>query len=157
VSTSSVVPIVAPALKALLTTSLATSGLEGKPVNVYDSYPGDLAGWDNFIIGDQKDGLHEVPTMKAGRKAREEEYIQECIVFVIRPGAESTTARTAAFDHLQNLEDIIANDPAIGLGATNPTLRLAVSTWKCDTYQDGGSQGWMAEITVDVLVKVRLT
>lgn len=154
-TTISVVPTVAAQLGELLAVALATAGENYRPVDIYDSFPPSFASWDACIIGDQVDGAHEYASLKAGRKTRQETYIQQIWFRVIRPGAQSTNARNAAFAQLGALEDMIADAPGIGL--TEPTLVLNVQGFSCNTTQDAGSMGWLAVLRADVYVSVRLT
>jgi len=141
-------------LKSQLTTALVTSGLDGQPVIVMESLAAEYSTWDTCVIGDQVDGAHQYHSFKAGRKSRNESYIQHVHFRVIRGGSESTAARTAAFAHLAELEDLIADDPKIGLA--EPTLILQVAGFQCNTTQEAGSAGWLANLRADISVNVRL-
>lgn len=154
-TTVSIAPTVAAALKTQLATVLATSGLDGKPVDVFDSFPSEYVGWDTCIIGDVVDGKHEYHSIRAGRKTRQETYVQHVWFRVIRGGSESTDAKVAAFTHLAKLEDLIANDPKIGLSEV--TLVMNVQGFTLNTTQEAGSGGWLAALKAEVYVSVRLT
>ena len=54
------------------------------------------------------------------------------------------------------LEDLLADDPQIGLTAI-PTLRLEVIAFSLNTTHEAALMGWRITLTADVLVQARLT
>lgn len=154
--TTSVAPTVVATLKGLIETALAGMGEGGTNPVVLGGFAAGYSTWDTVVMGDQVEGTHRYNNMRAGRKPRQESFIQHVWFRVIRSGAESTGAQQAAYAQLAKLEDIIANDPSIGLGADWPTLVLNVQAFHANTTVEGGSQGWLANIRADVSVDVRL-
>ena len=155
-ATTTVIPTVAAELKTLLTTALASVTYEGVAPEVFDAYPAAIAGHDYVVIGDIVDGRHSYPVMKSSRKPREEAYTQRIEFVVTRAGGESTAARTQALLMFNELEDLLADDPQIGLTAI-PTLRLEVIEFGLNTTHEAASMGWRVTLTADVLVQARLT
>ena len=154
--TTSVAPAVVEQLKALLATALAGMGDDGSDPTILGGFAAGYSTWDTVVMGDQVEGVHRYNNMRAGRKPRQESFIQHVWFRVIRSGAEQTAAQAAAYAQLAKLEDIIADDPGIGLGDDWPTLVLGVQAFHANTTQEGGSQGWLANIRADVSVDVRL-
>lgn len=153
--TTSVAPTVAARLKTLMQTNLANLGLDSAEVKVYESLPLNFVTWDNCIIGDQVDGVHDIHSIRAGRKHRDETYIQHVHFIIMRPGENATDARVQAYRLLEELEDVIADDPGIGLSI--PTLVVRVVAFTCNTTPEPESMGWRAHMRADVAVSVRLT
>lgn len=69
----------------------------------------------------------EFATIRAGRKKREEDYTVQVIIDVDAPTDWGPTSETRAFVLSAEVDDMLADDPAIGLAATHPTLRMHVS------------------------------
>lgn len=155
-ATTTVIPTVAAALKTQLTSAVSSLTYEGVAPVVFDAFPAQFTGQDYIVIGDVLEGRHEYVTMKSGRKPREESYLQRVHFMSTRGGSESTPARTAALAMLNTLENMMADDPAIGLTAI-PTLRLNAQEFTLNTIHEAATMGWRVTITVDVLVQARLT
>lgn len=154
-TTTSIAPTVAAALKTQIATALAGNGEDGNDVVVYDAMPLNFVQLDTVVIGDIVDGLHQYVTMRAGRKPRDERYTQHIWIAVVRAGSESTAARTAAFSHMSEIEDMIANDPKLGL--SEPTLVVSSGGFQVNTTAEAELQGWRVTIRMELHVKVRLT
>lgn len=153
-ATASIAPTIVARFMATLPTALAGLGDNHTTPVVQESFSAEYSTWDTVIIGDQLDGTHVIQSMRAGRKTREESFIQHVWFRVVRVGAESTASRAAAFRQLAALEDLLANDPTNG--TAEPTLRMNVAGFTCNTTTDAGSGGWMSVIRADVRVDVRL-
>ena len=155
-ATTTVIPTVVAQLKTLIASACASLTYEGVAPQVFDSYPAAIAGADYVVLGDILEGNHSYPVMKAGRKPREESYRQHVQIFCTRGGGESTAARTAALAMMNTVENMIANDPSIGLSATIPTLRLEILKFSMNTTHEASLMGWRVVITLEVLVHARL-
>ena len=88
-----------PAVKnALVTTLAARAGLNG--VSVTYSWPGTSmpagggSGAIEAIFLGATDVQSHIPSMKAGRKLRQEEFTQDCVIWVIQPGGSPEDAAT---------------------------------------------------------------
>lgn len=154
-TTTSIVTTVANALHAQLETALAGKADNGGNPVIVDGFGAEYSSWDTVVIGDQVNGKHEYNNMRAGRKPRTENYTQHVWFRVIRTGGGSAAARDAAIEQLAVLEDLIADDPKLGLA--EPTLVLNVAGFQCNAVTDASSGGWLSTIRADVSVFVRLT
>ena len=112
-STTSTVPAV---LDALLST--INADLEG--VTAFEVWPGPEASAEMVVFGEVRWNEYRIPTVQAGRKQRDEEYEIEWFVYVAgEPGTtpnDPKPARDRAFEIMESLEDVLAADPAAGLG-----------------------------------------
>lgn len=154
-ATTSIAPTLGAQLKTVLTSELANMGLEGTDVIVMDSFTTNFASNDTCMIGDVIDGKHEYATMRAGRKHRNESFVQHVWFVAVRPGADSKDAKEAVYAHLERLENLLSDDPTAGLPV--PTLRMVVNEFMCNTSQEASMNGWRAVIRASVFVQVRLT
>lgn len=105
-----------------------------------------------IFTADVDDGEHVIPTMRAGRKPREETY-RVRVVFVAHD-ALADTAEVMVFALLARLEDVVADDPGLGLDGEFPTLRAMMDGFEQSTAPH--ADGWRAELEVWVRVAVRL-
>lgn len=97
-----------------------------------------------------------IPTIKAGRKQRQEEYTVRVTVWTYRPdltSADAKTCETEAFTTLADIEDVFANDPRIGLGAT--VVQYAEIESVASTLFPFQA-GWACELAIDIAVRARL-
>jgi len=106
------------------------------------------------MLGDVRNGRHEIPTMRAGRKSRDESFDVEVLVLVQRSGEDSGPAESRAMDLMAELEDVLAEDPTLSLG--DPTLRATLAEFDLRVGADG-HRTWSVYMTVVVHVEVRLT
>jgi len=156
-ATTSTVPAVKGALLAQLTTAAAGIATAANPVQVTYSNPGDKRIAGNIYLGKTHGGRNDFAVMRNGRKKREEEYWQAVEFEFHRGGDYGDAAETAALAAFALLEDLIANDPQLGLGATEPTLRALVSDYEMGTNFDMMREGWTTKLVASVNVKVRLS
>lgn len=111
---------------------------------------------DAIYNGGVRSGTSEIPVQKPGRKKREESFVTEVAVEVVRGGADSSTAETRAFELLAVLENVLANDVSLGLSATDPTLRAHLEDYDVSITVDEARRGWRCRITAGVRVETRL-
>ncbi len=103
------------------------------------------------------DGSSQIPTIKAGRKRRDETYAVRVTVWTFRPeltveNAESCEKR--AFEFYAAIEDVLADDPRIGLAASLVPSGMYVSSIASTLFPF--QAGWACELAVDVTVEARL-
>lgn len=114
-----------------LTTALATAGLSGGQVQVSYWWPGSGTEPDTVYFGRRPDlNLNpsvriesEIPTIKAGRKQRQESYTVELTIESWRldlTPEQAETMETWAFSVLDKLDDLLADDPQIGFSDPKP-------------------------------------
>lgn len=147
--------------------ALATAGRDGGQVSVYHAWPGTvLMGVDEAVFGGSwpdrqgpplvtTDVTSEIPTLKAGRKQRQENYDFDFTVWVFRPDANPgnpEVAQTRAYDILDDLEDEFADDPQIGLASIQHAVirDIRQTLWPFET-------GWSCVLETTVEVDARLT
>lgn len=161
-ATSSTVPAVKKQLVALFKASLATASVTGGQIQTAYAWPGANAEAESVFLGYHPDvrdirldAVSDVPTIKAGRKHRQESYTVPVTVWTFDPKfvadkAEQCEARAfALFDPLQ---DVLADDPQIGLSSIQTALLgdHASTLWPFKT-------GWACELVFEVNVQARLT
>lgn len=140
-----------PAVKAGLVSALdARSGLDN--VDVTYSHPGDALQPEAVYLGGVR-GTHELPIMRAGRKPRQENYTIDVWFEVIRDGTTSQEAEERAWVLFGELEDLLADDPTIGLPVVG-WARLA--DWDDFLAWDLQRQGWSARIRAGVTIEARI-
>ncbi len=106
-ATTSSVPAVKAAIVALVATALpGISVTYGRPMN--STLPREAV-----FVGDVR-GQHRVPTMKSGRKAREETYTLDVVIAVLMPRGTLSEAEARAFVLATEVEDALADDPSLG-------------------------------------------
>lgn len=146
-----------------LTSKLASAGPSGGQVQVAYAWPGPSTANESVFCGRHPelddirlDVNHDIPTIKAGRKARQENYEIPLTVWVFRPDLSADGAQTCearAFALLDPIEDLFADDPTIGLGTTVQWVkvdRIASTLWPFE-------RGWACELIVTLDVAARLT
>lgn len=98
-----------------------------------------------------------IPTIKAGRKQRQEEYTVRVTVWSFRPELTTEDAATCeqrAFVLAAEVEDALADDPRLGLGAG--VVQYAEVDSIASTLFPFQS-GWATELAIDVRIHARLT
>lgn len=141
-----------PAFKAQLLTLLqaALPGVQGG----YALNP-ELERMNSYWLGDVNPAQHHLPIMMAGRKVREELFDLH-VHFLARDSVSPQGAETLVLSYLSALEDTLANDPAIGLSGTEPTLRAHLKDFVLKLEVDMVSSNWLAEVKATVEAQVRL-
>lgn len=137
-------------------TTLITAALPG--VQVIRGVQLDRLRSSHILVGGLESGDHEIPTMKAGRKRRQETYLLNVSIVSVKKGPDVIEAETDAFAMFDALEDILAEDPAIGIGTTPDYVGLVceMNEFSLDTVYDQERTGFRAMINAKVLVRVRL-
>ena len=163
-STTSTVPTVKARLVTVLTAALASASLEGDQVPVTYAWPGPDTQPEAVFLGPHPqaadirlDLSDQTPTVKAGRKQRQESYTVRVTVWCWRPDVTATgaqTVETQAFSLAGLIEDVLAEDPRIGLAAT-VVQWIRVETMSSTLFPF--ERGWACELSMDLEVGARLT
>lgn len=99
----------------------------------------------------------EIPTLKAGRKQRQESYRVRVTVWSFRPEltvADAAECELRAFEMAGEIEDVLADDPRLGLGVG--VIQSAEVESIASTLFPFNA-GWACELGIDVAVRARLT
>lgn len=117
--------------------------------------PSKFSGSDLILLGEVEDGFHTVPTAKAGRKDRDEEYLLVMNIISKRGGTDPLESWERAYELMGVVEDVVAEDVTLGLRAEHPTLRVTAAEFESQSDMDEG--GWRTMIVFKLRVKMRLT
>ena len=150
-----------PTVKAQLVTKITTAIT---PIPAYSAWPGPKTPPKCVFLGPHPetadirlDLSSSIPTIKAGRKQRQEEYTVRVTVWTFRPDlttVDAQTCETEAFAVLADIEDELADDPRIGLGvAVVQFLEVTSVASTLFPFQ----AGWACELAVDIAVRARLS
>lgn len=148
--TSSTVP-------AFLDSLLAQIGSELSDVQVSSAWPGPNATENESVfIGDSIDNWNvEIPTMKAGRKQRQETYSLTVEAWVAVPGElrqdSAAAARSRAIELIDALDSLLADDPDLG----EPILWARLTDRSATLVPF--DKGWACQATATIDVEARLT
>ena len=102
------------------------------------------------------DGQQEIPTIKAGRKQRQETYVVPVTCWTFRPDLNATAGATCeaeAFSIAGDVEDVLADNVTLGLG---PAVHRAFIADVASTLFPF-ERGWACELLIQVEVTARLT
>lgn len=125
----------------------------GSGANVSYMYPGaDNAGNEAMYFGKTIDGLHTYTAIKAGRKPRDEVYTCKLHIDVFKPSGTAEQAETRALELFAMVENIIANDPKLGLSEIWLTK---VDEW--ELHPGFNEEGEGVQMVVDINVEARLS
>ena len=155
-ATTSTVPTVKARLVAVLGDRLA--------VPVTWAWPGPETESECVFLGPHPqladvrlDLSSDIPTIKAGRKHRQEGYVVRVTVWSFRPELTAVDAQeceTRAFELAAEVEDALADDPRLGLSPA--TIQSAEVETLASTLFPFRA-GWACELAIDVRVRARLT
>lgn len=151
-------PVVRAQLISLLATRPAITAVNpatGMPVLVAHVWQGQADKQEHIYLGNTSADL-EFATIRSGRKKREEDYTVDIVIDVEIPTDWGPSSETRAFALAAEVDDMLADDPAIGLAATIPTLRMHVSHIEQSSGAlDPGGIG--TRIVLTISVQSRLT
>lgn len=102
------------------------------------------------------DGESEIPTLKAGRKQRTEDYSVEVVLRSGQPGGSASEVRAVkqtCLGYYAALDDILADDPTLGVDV----LWMVLDSFEMRTQPVPDFSGWGCEIIATVTVSARLT
>lgn len=155
-ATNSTVPTIKQQLVTVLDAALS--------VPVTYAWPGPKTESKSVFLGNHPatqdirlDGSSEIPTIKAGRKQRQEDYTLRVTVWSFRPDLTSDGAEaceTEAFGIFGDIDDELADDPQIGLAST-VVQAVTVASYSSTLFPF--QSGWACELAVDLRVQARLT
>lgn len=145
-ATTSTVPTARAALVAALTTAVT-------PTQVAWSHPGDSREPESVYLGEAR-GSSEYATIRAGRKKRQERYGIDVIIDVATDGPDGQDASERAYELLGELEDLLADDPSLGLP---PPFWAGLGSWTEVPFFDEARRGIGTLIRATVQCEARLT
>lgn len=149
-----------PTVKAALVSQLAArAALAAVPVSY--GWLGVATKGESISLDPPEDthtGGSRIPTMKAGRKAREEEFTVVAAIQVVQGGGNPRNAATTearAFALLAELDGLLADDPGLGGAVAGPTLRCVLADYPRLLFPF--EAGWYCRIDAVISVAVRLS
>lgn len=159
--TVSTVPTVKAQMVTKFKTALATASQDSGQVPCTYAWPGPATQPECVFLGPNPqtadlrlDLSSDIPTIKAGRKARQEDYTVRTTIWQWRPDLTSdgaSTVEAAAFTLAALLEDVVANDPQIGL-TTIQWIKVESVSSTLFPFE----KGWACELAIDFDVAARL-
>jgi len=145
-ATSSTVPTARAALVAALTGAFPTA-------QVAYSHPGDAREPESVYLGGAR-LTSEIATIRAGRKKRQEHYTIDVWFDVTGDGPDAQAAVERAWEMAGELEDILADDPSLGLG--QPFLAVIGDATET-LFFDEARRGFGSLLRVGVNCEARLS
>lgn len=148
--TASTVPAFIDALLAAMTTALPA-------VQVSAAWPGPDANDEEMLfVGDAVEAWDlEIPTMKAGRKQRQETYTVTIEAWVAKPGLlradSAAAARTRAIQIVDEVDSFLADEPEL----IDSILWARLGSRGATLVPFG--PGWACQATASIEVAARLT
>lgn len=146
-TTSSTITLVRARLVDVLANNPVLTG-----VQVSHGYPGEGLIKREAIYVDRVVGAHKIANIKAGRKQRDEEYTVTVVISVVKDAGTIAVCEARAFELLEQVEDTLADDPALQdlegvVHATAAGFRM---------FSDMAKQGPACVIEFDIDVRARL-
>jgi hypothetical protein len=133
------------------------AALQAKPalaqVQTGYSHPGDTREDESIYLGEVR-GSSEIPVIRAARKARQERYTLDVWFDVDAVGPDAETASERVWELYGELEDILADDPSVGLPAP---FWAALGDFTETLMFDESRRGWGSLLRAGVDVEARLT
>jgi len=99
-------------------------------------------------------GSSDIPTVRAARKARQERYTLDVWFDVDAVGPDAQTASERVWALFGELEDILADDPSVGL---SPPFWAVLGDYTETLMFDEARRGWGSLLRAGVDVEARLT
>lgn len=151
-----------------LTVALAESGRNHNPVQVSYWWPAGNTDADCVYLGRRPDlGVNpsgriesRIPTIKAGRKQRQESYTVEVTVQTVRndlTAGEAETAEAWAFSILDKIDDLLADDSQIGMSSIQWARLGDVEIVGGGPIPNPEGAGFLVLLLVSIAVEARLT
>lgn len=161
-ATTSTVPTVKARLVTVIKASLATAGTDGGQIPTTYAWPGPETESEAVFLGPHPqtadirlNNTHDIPTIKAGRKQRQEDYDVRVTIWSFRPDltpADAAECEARAYAIFALIESVFAADPKVGLSDTILTAKVGDSASTLFPFQ----KGWATELGVDISVSARL-
>lgn len=142
----------APTFRATLLAALAARPALSA-VQVTYSHPGDTREHESIYLGEIR-GTAEIPTIRAGRKARHERYTLDVWLDVDAVGPDAQTASERAWVLFGELEDLLADDPTVGLGQP---FWAVLGDYTETLMFDESRRGWGSLLRAGIEIQARLT
>lgn len=95
-------------------------------VLVTHTWQGDASRQEQVYLGPTS-ATYEFATIKTGRRTRNEDYTVQVVIDIMTPTDWGPESETRAFALAADIENMLADDPQVGLSATMPTLRVLVA------------------------------
>ncbi len=130
------------------------AGGDLEDVQVAYGWPGPNAARELIAWGNVADLEHAIPTIKSGRKQRQETLRVPLVVWVFHPDATPLTVKSVeerAFALLGPVEDTFADTPQV----VDAVQWAAIDDGEVVTVPY--DKGWAVAVTVNVQVNARLT
>lgn len=102
------------------------------------------------------DGQQEIPTIKAGRRQRQEQYMVPITIWTFRPdldASEGQVAEAEAFEVAGQIEDVLAEIWTLGLGPAVHKVSVDGVGSTLFPFQ----KGWACELVLTLEVTARLS
>lgn len=147
-ATHSTVPTVRAQLITLLT---ARAGLAG--VTIEQCHPLEAIDDEAIYLG-QSRTTSDIPTIRAGRKARQEQYTLDVWVEVVRDGPTAQSASERSWALVGEIEDMLADDPSLGL--SQPFWAVLAEADQ-DAWVEDSRRGYVSRVRVGIQCEARLT
>lgn len=146
-ATSSTVTAARARIVSLLTANGALSG-----VQISHGYPGEGLIKRKSIYVDRVTGRHTIANIKSGRKQRDEEYTVTVGIAVIRDKGTIAAAESEAFDMLEEVEDMVADDPS--LGDLDGIVHATAGEFRVFSELTSGGPACVIEFDIDVRARL---
>lgn len=135
----------------------AIIGWADPPAPIFEAWPGPEAAKEMIVLGQVDWTVYAIPTIKAGRKQRQEEFEIEFEVYVVGGAGTSPAspkvARDRAFELFTFIEDNLADDVSAGLGFESiQHIQVHPKESGPRTFE----RGWMYRIAGAIAVASRL-
>lgn len=142
----------APTFRAALLAALqARAALAAVPT--FYSHPLDTIEHEAIYLGEVR-GDSNIPVLRASRKKREERYTLDVWFDVAAVGPDAQTASERAWALFGELEDVLAEDPTVGLPAP---FRAVLGDFTETLVVDESRRGWGSLLRAGVDCETRLT
>jgi len=142
----------APTFRAALLAALQAKAALATVQTGY-SHPGDAREDESIYLGEIR-GSSQIPTIRAARKARQERYTLDVWIDVDAVGPDAQTASERAWALYGELEDVLADDPTVGLGAP---FWAVLGDFTETLMFDESRRGWGSLLRAGIDVEARLT
>lgn len=141
----------APTFRAALLAALQARAALAQVQTGY-SHPGASREDETIYLGELR-GTSQIPTIRTGRKARQERYTLDVWFDVDAVGPDAQTASERAWSLYGELEDVLAADPSVGLAQP---FWAVIGDFTETLMFDESRRGWGSLLRVGVDVEARL-
>ena len=141
-----------PAAKTALVT-LISAALPGVQVT-YGRPPDNELERECVYVGNVS-GVQRIPTMRAGRKPREETYSVEIVVAILLERGTTSDAEDRAFELLAECEDVVADDPTLAIASAAGSFEAVAGSF--ESTADYTLEGPACVVQWNVDCKARLS